>query len=89
MEQILYGARLASSYQQRTHQPDPTTLRTEHKALQLLTNGPFNAIPKHLLYTLKQIGLPTQADSLRTTSLASRTRTALHRNHLPRKHTTT
>ena len=58
--------------------PDTDTLKHEHKALQLLTNGPFNAIPNTLLYNLKQIGLPAQAHSLRTTSLAARTRNALH-----------
>ena len=58
--------------------PDTTALRNESKALQLLTNGPYNAIPTNLLHNLKQIGLPAQAHSLRTTSLAARTRNALH-----------
>ena len=61
--------------------PDHSTLKQESKALQLLTNGPFNAIPKDLLYNLKQVGLPAQAHSLRTTSLASRSRNALYRMH--------
>ena len=59
-------------------QPDTTTLQQESKALQLLTNGPYNALPNNLLYNLRQIGLPAQAHSLRTTSLAARTRNALY-----------
>ena len=61
--------------------PDHSTLKQESKALQLLTNGPFNAIPNDLLHNLKQIGLPAQAHSLRTTSLASRSRNALYTMH--------
>jgi hypothetical protein len=38
--------------------PDHDTLKHESKALQLLTNGPFNAIPNNILHTLKQLGLP-------------------------------
>jgi hypothetical protein len=57
-------------------QPDNNTLQQEAKSLQLLTNGPYNAIPNTLLYNLKQIGLPTQAHSLPTTSIAARYRNA-------------
>ena len=59
-------------------QPCPNTLHQERKSLQLLTNGPWNAIPNNLLYTLKQIGLPAQAHSLQAVSLAARTRNALN-----------
>lgn len=61
--------------------PDHNTLQQEARSLQLLTNGPYNAIPNNLLYNLKQIGLPAQAHSLRTTSIASRTRNALYTMH--------
>ena len=58
-------------------QPSHDTLQQERKSLQLLTNGPWNAIPNNLLYTLKQIGLPAQAHSLQSVSLAARTRNAM------------
>lgn len=62
-------------------QPDHDTLLQEAKSLQLLTNSPYNATPNNLIYNLKQLGLPTQAHSLRTTSIAFRTRNALHTMH--------
>ena len=58
-------------------QPDSNTLKQEHKGLQLLTNGPWNAIPNNLLHSFKDAGLPTQALSLQAVSLAARTRNAL------------
>ncbi len=58
-------------------EPTTATLQHEHKAIQHLTNSPWNAIPNDLIHTLRDIGLPAQAHSLSTTSTAARTRNAL------------
>ena len=43
----------------------------------IIATWPYNAIPSNLLYNLKQLGLPTQAHSLQTVSIAARARNAL------------
>ena len=58
------------------HPPNKIALRAEHRAIQLLSRGPWNAIPPRLLKSLKSIVLPTQIRDLSTTSQASKIRVA-------------
>ena len=51
-------------------------MKVEKRALQLLLNGPWNAIPDGLLRNLIVLDFSVQAQSLMTLSAASRVRDA-------------
>ena len=57
--------------------PSADTLRQQHICLQLLTNSPWHSFTNNTMFTLKQLGLPQQATSIESTSIAARTRNAL------------
>jgi len=57
-------------------QPDKSALRAENRAIQLLTRGPWNAMPPSMMKALKSIGLPTQIRDLKALSTASKIRVA-------------
>ena len=56
--------------------PDHNILKAEKRALQLLLNGPWNAIPDGLVKNLQCLGFPVQARDLSTLCAASRVRFA-------------
>ena len=56
--------------------PNKAALKAEHRALQLLTRGPWNSFHPSLVKNVKALGMPTQAIDLTNLSLASRVRIA-------------
>ena len=58
--------------------PNRTILLAENRAIQLVSRGPWNAIPAQALKALKTIGLPNQVRDLRTMAAATKVRVAAY-----------
>ena len=77
---IVYYSLTLSPHHTNHHSLNPP-LECETHTLDSLTRAPWQAYPDALLYNTKQLHLPHQFKSLRLTSLAARTRTALATAH--------
>jgi hypothetical protein len=75
----IYALPVLAHVGQFENAPAPT-LKNEAKALQIITTGPWNAIPKDLLYQLTKVGFPIEAPSVALLNRAQMYRTAISSN---------